>query len=194
MMVLFLALSPLAWSRVFLHWSIPELPSSDSLGVSDIVFSGEGDVSQLAPEARRQGYRVYVETPMQKAKSAAEKAVKAGCSGVILDFAEPDRDKSEKDVASLRAAYPHLRFLVLNPNGKQPDMKGSLIIKRDSVLEVSSPTAQPWIDTNLALIKIEQRARRTQSPLYTFSWTHQEQRETLTAADYSLAVAEAGAS
>ena len=44
-------------------------------------------------------------------------------------------------------------------DGKQPEMRGSLVIKRGSVLEVSSPTAQPWIDTNLALVKIEQRSQ-----------------------------------
>ena len=71
-------------------------------------------------------------------------------------------------------------------------MRGSFIVKRDSVLEVSSPTAQPWIDTNLALIRIEQRSRRPQIPLYTFS-SDQERQTTLTADDYSLAIAEAGA-
>ena len=73
-------------------------------------------------------------------------------------------------------------------------MRGSLIIKRYSILEVSSPTAQPWIDTNVALIKVEQRFRRSQVPLYTFSWGDQGQRGMPTAADYSLAIAEAGAS
>jgi hypothetical protein len=76
-------------------------------------------------------------------------------------------------------------------------MRGSLVIKRGSVLEVSSPTAQPWIDTNLALVKIEQRSQQGQIPLYTFSWTglsdSGQQPPPLTAADYSLAAAEAGA-
>jgi protein-tyrosine-phosphatase len=61
------------------------------------------------------------------------------------------------------------------------------------VLEVSSPTAQPWIDTNLALINTERRSRRPQVPLYTFSWADEGQQTILTADDYSLAVAEASA-
>src|SRR5205807_2940454 len=81
-------------------------------------------------------------------------------------------------------------------DGKQPEMRSSLVIKRGSVLEVSSPTAQPWIDTNLALVKIERRSHQEQVPLYTFSWglsdTGQQQK-VATATDYSLAVAEAGA-
>jgi hypothetical protein len=85
---------------------------------------------------------------------------------------------------------------VLNPDAKQPEMRGSLVIKRDSVLEVSSPTAQPWIDTNLALVKIEQRSHQGQVPLYTFSWGLSDsgpEQKGATATDYSLAVAEAGA-
>ncbi|HST12171.1 MAG TPA: hypothetical protein VLL05_17480 [Terriglobales bacterium] len=65
------------------------------------------------------------------------------------------------------------------------------------MLEVSSPTAQPWIDTNLALVRVEQSSHQGQAPLYTFSWgglsDSGQQQPALTAADYSLAVAEAGA-
>ncbi len=69
------------------------------------------------------------------------------------------------------------------------------MIKRGAVLEVSSPTAQPWIDTNLALVRIEQRENPEQVPLYTFSWKASEsgQPQAPTATDYSLAIAEAGA-
>ena len=189
----FLLLAPSAWGRVFVHWTTPELPSANSLGLNDIVFGWKDGISPMLVSARKQGYRVYVETPMQQARAAAEVASKADCTGIMLDAGESDGTKTENDVASLRSAYPRLEFLMLNSNGKQPEMRGSLIIKRGSVLEVSSPTAQPWIDTNLALIRVEQRSRKAQIPLYTFSWTDQGRQRTLTADDYSLAVAEAGA-
>jgi hypothetical protein len=59
---------------------------------------------------------------------------------------------------------------------------------------VTSPTAQPWLDTNLALIRLEQAFRPAQVPLYTFNWnldgaTRQQGPEV---GDYELAVAEAG--
>ena len=192
MVVLLFALSASAWSGVFVHWSTAELPSSSSLGVNDIVFSWHEGISPQLAAAVRQGYRVYVEATMQNARAAGKDAAKAECTGVILDV-ESESAESEKDLASLRSAYPHLRLLKLNSNAKPPDMRGSIIIKRDSVLQVSSPTAQPWIDTNLALIRVERRARHAQVPLYTFSWTDREQQRTLTSTDYSLAVAEAGA-
>jgi len=188
-----LLLSPFAWGRVFVRWSIAELPSARSLGVTDIVFTWNDGISPLVAAARKQGYRVYVEMPLQQVKAAAEAGVKAGWTGIILEIAASESKESEKQLSELQSAYPKLRFLVLNRNGKQPDMRGSLIIKRDSILEVSSPTAQPWIDTNLALIKVEQQSRRTQVPLYTFAWDDQGQQKVLSADDYSLAVAEAGA-
>ena len=192
-LLLLLIIPASAWSSVFVRWSISELPPTSSLGVSDVVFLWKQGLSPVLAAARKQGYRVYIEVPIREAAAAAEQADKTGCSGIVLDLSESETTTLESDARKLRSAYSHLRFLILNPNGKQPDMRGSLIIKRDSVLEVSSPTAQPWIDTNLALIKVEQRSRHVQVPLYTFSWVDEGQQRTRTADDYSLAIAEAGA-
>ena len=186
--------SPSAWSTVFVQWSEATLPRANALGVKEIVIAWEGGASPgLLATSRKQGYRVYVETPLKLATSAARGCGEKSCAGIILKVPESESAEAEKSIASLRSAYPKLRVLVLSPAGKQPKMRGSLIIKRDSVLEVSSPTAQPWVDTNLALIKTEQRSRRPETPLYTFSWADQAAQTILTADDYSLAVAEAGA-
>ena len=190
--VLLLILSPSAWSSVFIRWSNADLPSASLLGVSDIVLTWKDGIAPLVTTARKEGYRVYVEIPIEQAKVVAEEAANGGCEGIILDASGSENTKAENDVATLRSAYPNLSFRVLSSNGKQPDMRGSLIIKRNSVLEVSSPTAQPWIDTNLALIKVEQRSRHAPVPFYTFSWDQTQQRP-LTVDDYELAVAEAGA-
>ena len=191
--LLFFLLSAPAWSSVFVRSNLAELPPASLLGVNDLVFTWNEGISPAVIAARKQGYRVYVEVPIQKAKEAAGEGANAGWTGVILETSESDSGESENLVAELRSAFPKLSFRVLNADGKQPDMRGSLIIRRNSVLEVSSPTAQPWVDTNLALIKVEQRSRRAQVPLYTFSWGDKSQQRTLTADDYSLAVAEAGA-
>jgi hypothetical protein len=179
---------------VFVQWNDATLPPASSLGVNEIVLAWErGAPTALWATARKQGYRVYVETPLSQATFAANGCAEKSCAGIILNVLESESSATEKSIASLRSAYPKLRVLVLSPTGKRPKMRGSLIIKHDSVLEVSSPTAQPWIDTNLALIKTEQRSRRPQVPLYTFSWADQGTQPILTADDYSLAVAEAGA-
>jgi protein-tyrosine-phosphatase len=186
--------SPSAWSTVFVQWNDATLPQASLLGVNQIVLAWESGIpTALWATASKQGYRVYVETPLSQATSAAKGCAERSCAGILLKVPEAESAETEKSIASLRSAYPKLRVLVLSPTGKQPKMRGSLIIKRNSVLEVSSPTAQPWIDTNLAFIKTEQRSRRPQIPLYTFSWADQGPQTILTADDYSLAVAEAGA-
>src|SRR5204863_1989953 len=191
---LLLLFSPFAWSSVFVQWSNSLLPPASSLGVSDVVFSWKFRVPALLATARKQGYRVYVEAPLGQAAAASEKAGKRGWTGLVLNIPESGRTRARAAVTRLRSKYPKLQFLVLDATGKQPQMRGSLVIKNDSVLEVSSPTAQPWIDTNLAAIKVEQRRNQAQVPLYTFSWviSDQGQQRTVTASDYSLAVAEAG--
>lgn len=188
-----LVLSSCAWARVFVGWSSSQLPPPSALGLSDVVFSWKTGIAPWIASARKQGYRVYIQAPAEQAKAAAEEGKKSGCVGIIVNVPEPENEQLASSIADLRSAYPKLRFLVLNANGKQPVMRGSIIIKRDSVLEVSSPTAQPWIDANLALIRVEERARRPEIPLYSFTWVDQQQQRTLTAVDYLLAVAEAAA-
>jgi len=187
---------PSAWGRVFLQWNDSPVPPPSSLGLNDLVFSWKPrSHDSVVATARQQGYRVYLEAPLQQAKAAAEEAVKAGWTGVLVDLSGHSSRETQAAVAALRSAYPKLQVVVLAAKGKQPEMLGSVVIKRDSVLEVSSPTQQPWIDTNLATIKVEQRRHQRQIPLYTFSWSMPEngQQRTLTASDYALAVAEAGA-
>jgi hypothetical protein len=185
-----------AWGRVFLHWKDSPIPPPSSLGVNDLVFYWKpGNPVSVMARAHRQGYRVYLETTVQQAKRAAEECIRTGWTGVILDIPGSSSTETQAAVSTLRSGYPTLEVLVLVANGKQPEMLGSIVIKQDSVLEVSSPTAQPWINTNLATIKVEQRRRKRQVPLYTFSWSVPEDgpQKTLTAPDYALAVAEAGA-
>lgn len=184
-----------AWSNVFVHWTSSALPPAKELGLNDLVLSWNDNFSSQAAAARKQGYRVYVEVSFRQAAAAAEAGSRV--DGIILRVPQSERNELEKSLPKLQATHPKVRFLVLNADGKQPEIRGSLVIKRGSVLEVSSPTAQPWIDTNLALVKIEQRSHPGQVPLYTFSWQgltdSGAQQPARTVDDYLLAVAEAGA-
>jgi len=191
---LFMLFSTAGWSIVFVRWTQTDLPPARDLGINDLVVSWDGGTSAFVKKAHRQGYRVYAEVPLQRAATAAESARKNGLAGLVLDVADSDRAATESAFQRLRSAHPNLRFLLLNHQAKQPQMRGSLVIERNSVLEVSSPTAQPWIDTNLALIRVEQRSHPGQLPLYGFSWNGSDpgqQQQANTPTDYSLAIAEA---
>ncbi len=192
----FLLVSSLAWSTVYIRWTSSSLPPmAAELGVTDLVIPWSNSFPAQVRVASTRGYRVYVEVPLDKAVAAATGA--SELAGVILTTQASESEEVKKALPRLREAHPKLKFLVLDPEGKRPEMRGSLVIKKDSVLEVSSPTAQPWIDTNLALVKVDQRAYPEQSPMYKFSWGAPSdsgpQQSPLTADDYSLAVAEAGA-
>src|SRR5215472_14766717 len=112
---LFVLFSPAAWSRVFLGSSNSPLPPANLLGVSDVVFSGTPRPPASLPErARKQGYRVYVEAPLQQATAAVKEGAEAGWEGVILDIPESQRSETQTAVKDLRSAYPKLQFLVLD--------------------------------------------------------------------------------
>ncbi|PYX76802.1 MAG: hypothetical protein DMG78_00630, partial [Acidobacteria bacterium] len=187
----FLMFSTAAWSSVFIRWTQPDPPPARDLGISDLVVSVDRGTTSFVKAAHSQGYRVYAEVTLQQAATAAESAEEKGLAGLVLDVSDSDRAAGESAFQQLRSAHPKVRFLVLS-QGKQPQMRGNLVIKRDSVLEVSSPTAQPWIDANLALIRVEQRSHPGQIPLYSFSWNESNpaQQQAITPTDYSLAVAE----
>jgi protein-tyrosine-phosphatase len=192
--------STAASSSVFVRWTQPDLPLARDLGISDLVVSWDRGTSSFVQAAHSQGYRVYAEVTLQQAATAADSAEQHGLAGLVLDVADSDRAAGESAFQQLRSAHPNVRFLVVT-RGKQPQMRGSLVIKRGSVLEVSSPTAQPWIDTNLALIRVQRRSYPGQLPLYSFSWNGSKngsengpnpgQQQLITPTDYSLAVAEA---
>jgi hypothetical protein len=196
LLCLFLLLPTYGWSRVFLRWSTARVPAPEELGSKDIVVSWNENATPLLENLAKQGYQIYVEASVKQATVAAEQAAKHGAIGILLTIAPSEREAGQETLTRLRSFYPKLRIFALTPDGKQPEMRGSLVIKREAVLEVSSPTAQPWIDSNLSLLRIEQRAFPEQVPLYTFSWNasqNGEQRDRPQATDYLLAVAEAEA-
>ena len=192
-LICLLAATP-GWCRVFLRWSQPAIPAPATMGLKDLVVAW--DDAALIRNARRQGYRVYAEVPAGKTADMARSTAKNSLAGIILNPGDAQPGQIDQELGQLRSAYPHLPVLLLNPKANQPQMKGQLVIKKEGILQVTSPTAQPWIDSNLALIRFDQAFRPAQAPLYEFHWdvSDSQQPESGPApADYELAVAEAGA-
>ena len=182
------------WGRVFVEWTEPAIPSAASLGVKDLVIPWGPDKIQLMNAAKERGYRVYARVKAQDAGAA----VRDGLAGIIVedDSSEPGQGIARKVVQRLRSSYPGISFLVLDSGGKQPQIRGNLVTKRRGVLMVSSPTQEPWIDSNVALARFEKADQPGQQPLFSFSWDLTdplEKQQGPGAEDYALAVAEAGA-
>lgn len=177
-----------------MEWTQDVVPPSKTLGINELVIPWEPKRLAVIQSARAHGYHVYIECNLEDATGLASSAARYGAAGIIVNPGDAQLPSAERAVRKLRVAYPKIAFLLLNPNAIQPQMKGTLVINRDGVLQVTSPTAQPWLDTNLALVRLEQAFRPAQVPLYSFNWnsagaTRQQGPEV---GDYELAVAEAG--
>lgn len=195
--------SPCAWSRVFIRWTQPAIPPAKLLGVRDLVISWDSGHPALFKAAIRQGYRVYAEVKPDQAKAAAEAAGPEGLAGIIVKVGgstpqagNANRHAIDSLVQEVQSAHPGISVRLLEPGGKQPQMRGTMVVDRNGVLEVSSPTQQPWIDSNVAFIRFEATYHPHRIPLVDFTWNladSVEQKFGPPPVNYELAVAEAGA-
>jgi hypothetical protein len=183
-----------AWGRVWIRWTQPVLPARTLLAYGLAIPWSAGPA--LMESARKGGYRVYAAVTLEQASAAANNSRAMGISGIILEAGVSEQVNAEKTAADLRLANPDLLILSPDPRSKQPSMMGSTVISNGGILQVSSPTEQPWINSNLAVVAYDRAFRPTQIPLIDFRWdlsgVLQEQLGP-SAEDYSLAVAEAGA-
>ena len=190
------ALVPASRCEVLVRWTATELPPAHTLGVSELVIPWNEDGEKLLESARKQGYRVYVEARSDSLVAVAEAVSKESVAGLILKIEPAERATVKETLEKVREKYPKLPVLTVDNRGKQPDMKGWLVFKKDGILQVSSPTSQPWLDSNLPLVRFERSFEPTHAPVYTFLWDLSDplqQKQGPSREDYSLAVAEAGA-
>lgn len=172
------------------------MPLPTALGVRDIVVVWNGNASTVIRQAKQAGFGVYAQIAIQDALSVAQQASKEPIVGIMVDPGNPVPSGVDGIVSELRARYPKLSIRVLDPNGKQPLMRGQTITTSNGVLQVSSPTAQPWLDSNLPLARFDEEFHPEQVPLYTFEWQpgdSLQQANGVSADDYCLAIAEASA-
>ena len=189
-------MAPTSEGKVYVRWTQGVLPPTKILGVRDLVIPWGKEAKGLLDRANQQGYHVFLEATLEEAAVAAEAGKTAGIVGIILKGKVSQGSQVEESAHKMRQAFPRLKILVLDTAGRQPEMRGWLVFRKDGILQVSSPTSQPWLDANLAVIRHERAFQAGQTPLYTFSWglsdaVVNEQGPSM--ANYSLAVAEAGA-
>lgn len=190
---------PSAGARVFVRWTVPSIPKA--LGIRNLVIAWKTPGDPLIQAAKRNEYRVYLETTPAQAMAAARAGKRDGLAGIIVAApgTEPVPEHAgagslDELIKNLRAAFPSLDVQLLEPVGKQPQMRGGIVVGRNGVLGVSSPTQQPWIDSNVALIRFARFYRPGETPLIGFSWNlidPTEQRYGPPAIDYEIAIAEA---
>ena len=196
LLVAYVLLAVPSWGGVLLRWTQPAVPAKEVLGLDSLVITPGPNEAAIAKRARQLGYSLHLEVPLPQASAIIEGAGMQGVSGIILDPGGATLVQAEAAAAKLRLNHPGISILVADRSAKEPQMRGHSIVSSQGVLEASSPTEQPWLDCNLALVRYGRMLHPAQVPLYQFDWELPEplqQREGPSAAAYALAAAEAGA-
>jgi len=196
LIVAWLNVSPAA-GKVLLRIAAGPLPSAQAIGVSEIVLSWPVQDTASFAKLRTLGFRVFLEANAGDAAAAATEADHANLAGVIVHAAGTDSAANSEAIRSAKKLHPKLLLRLLIADGKQPQMRGRLVVNRDGVLQVSSPSSQPWLDTNLAAVRLAQAFSSDSAPvLYDLHWdlsdpVHKDLGPS--AEEYALAISEADA-
>ncbi len=188
--------APAVIGKVYLRWTESAVPPAKALGVGDLVIPWSDTALRVADATKKAGYRVYLEVGLEYLATAAEAGAKEEVAGIFLKGSAAEREQLEESATKIRARFPKLKILVVEPGGKQPEMRGWLVFKQDGILQVSRASEQPWLDQNLALVRYARAFKPRQTPLYTFTWDTKDplvEANGPSPADYSLAIAEAAA-
>jgi hypothetical protein len=150
---------------VLVRWDQADVPPAMSLGISSLVIPAAN--AAVIEKATAQGYVVYVE------------------------------DAAAQQVTHIRPrdGSPRGKPLTLDTRGTWPHIRTNWVTKNKEVLQVTSRSAQPWIENNAALLRIMRSSQPGVMPLLAYPW------KPITVADadrgpaienYLVAIAEAG--
>jgi hypothetical protein len=183
-----LCLSATVQAEVLVRWDQEQIPPPESLGISRVVVPATQTAA--VQNAIRQGYRVYVEVEASGVSGFIPAA--EGLAGVVVKGQIADQ-QLRRLRQQFTSASP--RVSVLEERGKWPYIRSNWVTRSNEVLQVSSRSAQPWIESNAALLRIIRAADAETTPLLTYPWkpiTLSEIDEGPGLENYLVAIAEAG--
>lgn len=180
-------------AEVLVRWDQPQVPPRQSLGISTLVIPAAN--RDAVRDALREGYQLYLE--LDAANAAAFTAPARGVSGLIVrGRPAPAQVQRLERLMAPRGG----RVIVPEEGGKWPHIRTNWVTMNNGVLQVTSRSAQPWLENNAALLRLGSGAAGTSArgaapPLLAYPWTP----VTLSDADagpavhnYLVAIAEAG--
>src|SRR5437764_5832408 len=90
------------WGKVHVRWTQPVVPPAAALGVNELVLASNAGFDQLLQTARRQGYKVHVETAVENVAAVINASRKNLIAGIILNFDDSERSHSQGLLQALR--------------------------------------------------------------------------------------------
>ncbi len=169
---------------VLVRWDQDEVPPRDRLGISALLIP----VSSTAAvqDAVAKGYDVYLEVDGSAMPDRLPIDRPAGI--VVRGSASPEQLRRLQGSSGARV-------LAVEERGKWPHIRLNWVTRRNDVLQVSSRTAQPWIEHNASLVRIAQAAQPGHPPLLFYGWepiTLSDMHEGPALENYLVAIAESG--
>jgi hypothetical protein len=138
-------------AEVLIRWDQNQIPSAASLGIAAVVVPATN--SAAVRSALDQGYRVYVE--VESTALAGFTPPTAGIGGVVVK----GQASLQQLVLLTQRLKAGVRVVTLDERAKWPHIRSNWVTMNKDVLQVSSRSAQPWIETNAALLRIMQATR-----------------------------------
>ena len=139
-----------ARAEMLVRWRQGDLPPREVLGVQTVVVSADGS---LVPDALGKGYRVYLHSDPARVSAVAATARASGAAGVAVVGSGP----IPKDLP--------VPAIQVDDSGKWPRIRSNVRGRRSQVVQAANRTGQPWLDNNVAQVRILQAAgRRAPSP------------------------------
>jgi hypothetical protein len=187
--VLLLFVLPVSsYAEVLVRWDQEQVPSRESLDVSALLVPAKN--SRAVEDSLAQGYRVYLEVEAAAVPGFTPPSDRL--AGIVV---RGPVSPSQLSQLRQRLGSSGTRVLALEERGKWPHIRTNWVTKRNEVLQVSSRTAQPWIEQNAALVRIAQASQPGSAPLLTYPWrpiTLSDVDEGPRLEDYLVAIADAG--
>ena len=175
-------------AEVLVRWDQEQVPSRESLDVSALLVPAKN--SRAVENSLAQGYRVYLEVEAAAVPGFTPPSDRL--AGIVV---RGPVSPSQLSQLRQRLGSSGTRVLALEERGKWPHIRTNWVTKRNEVLQVSSRTAQPWIEQNAALVRIAQASQPGSAPLLTYPWrpiTLSDVDEGPRLEDYLVAIADAG--
>lgn len=176
-----------AGAEVLVRWDRTQVPPASSLGVSTLVIPARETATVRQALAR--GYRVVLEADAAHPPAPAAAARAAG----ILVRGRMSAAQHARLERLLKPAGR--RVMAVEDGGKWPHIRSNWVTNRQGVLQVAGRSAQPWIDSNAALMRLARPGSAGAAPLIGYEWqpiADGQLGEYPRVENYLVAIAEAG--
>jgi hypothetical protein len=175
-------------AEILIRWDQSQVPSPQSLGISTLVVPAQD--ADAVRSAFAQGYRLYLEVDAS-ALSTFAPPTPALAGVIVTGTATPLALRQFRQ----RLVPRGIRVIAAETGGKWPHIRSNWVTKNNEVLQVTRRSAQPWIESNAALVRIVQASQSDPAPMLSYDWTPitlSEKDEGPRLENYLVGIAEAG--